>query len=423
MLAALVQCGGASGDLAGRAPAPPSAAPKPASAEAGAPDLPTPEAASAFVADVERHLRALWVARDRANWINENFITEDTDALAAEGEEETAGYLRQVIEQSKAFAPIASRLPPEVARKLYLLSIAQTIPAPGDPSERTELAALETWMTSTYGKGQYCPPAGSPLAPLAKGGACLNLQRLSRVLATSRDDRELTEAWQGWHSIARPMRAKYARYVELGNEGAKEIGVPDVGALWRSAYDMTPRELEADVERLWSDVRPLYDELHCYVRRRLAERYGKEKVPEGRPIPAELLGNMWAQEWNNVFDLVVPYPREAAPSVTRVLQTQRWDALKMVHEGERFFTGLGFEPLPATFWQRSLFTRPRDREVVCHASAWDVGWNGDLRVKMCIEPTEEDFVTIHHELGHDFYFQKYFQLPILFQQGANDGFH
>jgi peptidyl-dipeptidase A len=377
----------------------------------------------AFVAEVEQRLRTLWEARDRASWINENFVTEDTDALAAQGEEETAAYLRQVIEQSKAFAPIAATLPPDVARKLHLLSVAQTIPAPGDPSKRSELAGLETWMTSAYAKGKYCPPVGSPLARLAKGDPCLNLQQLSHVLATSRDPRELLEVWRGWHAIARPMRAKYSRYVDLANQGAREIGFGDVGALWRSGYDMPPEDLQADVERLWADVKPLYDELHCFVRARLAQKYGTQVVPDAGLIPADLLGNMWAQEWNNIFDLVVPYPHEAPPDVTHALETQHWDALKMVRQGEQFFTGLGFEPLPPTFWQRSLFTRPRDRDVVCHASAWDVSWSGDLRIKMCIEPTEEDFVTIHHELGHDFYFQRYFELPILFEQGANDGFH
>ena len=425
-LLGLAGCGGGDTEAAHAnvAPASPLRSDRKADAgDTGSRTAPTAESASAFVDDVERHLRTLWVARDRANWINENFVTDDTDSLAAQGEEDTAAYLRQVIAQSKVFAPIVSALPPQVARKLYLLSIAQTIPAPSEPSEGSELAALETWMTSAYAKGKYCPPAGSSLLQYAKGEPCLNLQQLSRVLATSRESTELAQAWRGWHSVAKPMRAKYSRYVELANKGAREIGFADVGALWRSGYDMSPEALEADVERLWAQVKPLYDELHCYVRAKLRDRYGAEKVPEGAAIPGELLGNMWAQEWNNIFDVVVPYPREAPPDVTRALQAQHWDAVKMIRQGEKFFTGLGFQPLPDTFWQRSLFTRPRDRDVVCHASAWDVSWNGDLRIKMCAEPTEEDFVTIHHELGHDFYFQRYESLPILFEQGANDGFH
>jgi peptidyl-dipeptidase A len=350
------------------------------------------------------------------------------------------------IKRARRFDAIRAQLPPDVARKLYLLSVAQTIPAPSDPHDRQELAEIETWMTSTYGKGLYCPPPGSPLlkyikaeppvaarpasptrppAALAapKAPACLRLDDLSTVLRRSRDIAELDEAWRGWHAIAAPMKDRFTRYVELANRGAREIGFDDVGALWRAGYDMRPADFEHDVERLWSEVAPLYDDLHCYVRARLQQRYGKARVPDHGPIPADLLGNMWAQEWGNVFDLVVPYPNEPSADVTHELEAKHWDAQKMVRQGEHFFTSLGFDPLPPTFWSRSLFVRPRDREVVCHASAWDVTWSGDLRVKMCIEPTEEDFVTIHHELGHDFYFQRYFRLPMLFQQGANDGFH
>jgi peptidyl-dipeptidase A len=391
---------------------------------------PTPAEARSFLDDVEDHLRKLWVARDRAGWVNENFITDDTEALAAAGEEATAAYVGEAITRSKRFDPIRAQLPPEVARKLYLLSLAQTIPTPADPGERSELAAIETSMTGAYGKGQYCPAPGSPLFALAaekakakKGPPCLHLDDLSRVLAKSRNFAELVDAWRGWHAPAAPLKDRFARYVTLANEGAKAIGFADVGALWRAGYDMPPADFEADVERLWSDVKPLYDQLHCYVRARLQAKYGKDKVPDRAPIPAALLGNMWAQEWNNIGDLVTPYPSEPSLDVGKALESQRWDAVKMVKQGEHFFTGLGFDPLPATFWERSLFTRPRDREVVCHASAWDVTWSGDLRVKVCLDPTEEDFVTIHHELGHDFYFQSYEKLPLLFEAGANDGFH
>jgi len=385
--------------------------------------------ARAFVAEVEENLRRLWVARDKALWVNETFITDDTEDLAAAGEEATAAYIGAAIVRSRSFEAIRADLPPDVARKLYLLSIAQTVPAPSDAARRTELAGIEASMTSAYGKGQYCPPDGSALRHYLhaekgkRAEPCLHLGELSAVLAKSRRLDELIEAWRGWHAIAAPLKTRYARYVELANEGARDIGFADVGALWRSGYDMSPAELAADLERLWSEVKPLYDELHCYVRAKLQAKYGKGAVPDHAPIPSELLGNMWAQEWNNVYDLVVPYPAEPSLDVGKKLASGSWDARKMVRQGERFFTALGFDPLPDTFWERSLFTRPRDREVVCHASAWDVAWSGDLRIKMCIEPTEEDLVTIHHELGHDFYFQRYDKLPILFQRGANDGFH
>jgi peptidyl-dipeptidase A len=429
LLAALA-CGGPSTALV--APRPPTPLPPgpAASASATSPARgPTVDEARAFVAEVEENLRRLWVARDKALWVNETFITDDTEDLAAAGEEATAAYIGAAIVRSRRFEAIRADLPPDVARKLYLLSIAQTVPAPSDAARRTELAGIEASMTSAYGKGQYCPPDGSALRHYLhaekgkRAEPCLHLGELSAVLAKSRRLDELIEAWRGWHAIAAPLKTRYARYVELANEGARDIGFADVGALWRSGYDMSPAELAADLERLWSEVKPLYDELHCYVRAKLQAKYGKGAVPDHAPIPSELLGNMWAQEWNNVYDLVVPYPAEPSLDVGKKLASGSWDARKMVRQGERFFTALGFDPLPDTFWERSLFTRPRDREVVCHASAWDVAWSGDLRIKMCIEPTEEDLVTIHHELGHDFYFQRYDKLPILFQRGANDGFH
>ena len=299
---------------------------------------PTPDEARAFVEDVEDNLRKLWVMRDRANWVNENFITDDTEALSAAGEEATAAYVGDAIERSKRFDSIRAQLAPDVARKLYLLSLAQTIPAPADPRERSELAGIEAWMTGSYGKGQYCPAPGSVLfkyaaaaqAKTKSAAPCLHLEDLSRVLAKSRDFAELVEAWRGWHAIAAPMKEKYARYVELANKGAREIGFADVGALWRAGYDMPPADFEADIERLWSDVKPLYDELHCYVRARLQAKYGKDKVPDHAPIPAQLLGNMWAQEWNNLYDLGRPLPGRAG---ARRGQGPRGEALGRGEDG------------------------------------------------------------------------------------------
>jgi peptidyl-dipeptidase A len=407
-----------------RCPEPPSAVPAPLQAEA-----PTPEDVKRFIAEVDKELRRLWIARDRAAWVNQNFITDDTQALVTAGEEATAAYVAEAIQRARRFDGVEG-IDPVTARQLMLLKLAQLVPAPSNPDERRELAEAQAKLIAMYGKGEYCPPAGSPLAKAAARGAkvygekkCLKLDDLSRVLKKSRNHGELLEAWKGWHSIAPPMKDTYARYVELGNKGAKEIGFEDMGALWRSGYDMPPQEFEADIERLWQDVKPLYDDLHCYTRKKLRAKYGKERVPERGPIPAHLLGNMWAQQWDGIYDIVEPYPGQGSLDVDRKLVAKKYDAKKMVELGEKFFTSLGLDPLPKSFWERSLFTRPKDREVVCHASAWDVSWNDDLRIKMCIEPTEEDLVTIHHELGHNYYFHYYYKLPILFQQGANDGFH
>jgi peptidyl-dipeptidase A len=407
----------------------PSGAPAPSSAPASA------EEAKKFIEQVDKDLRRLWVARDRAGWVNQNFITDDTEALAASGEEATAAYVTDAIQKARRFDGV--KMDPQIARQFLLLKLAQTVPAPSNAEERRELAELQSAMTAIYGKGEYCPPANSPLAKAKKpdpkaqesagAKACattpLKLDDLSRILKKSRNYDELLEAWKGWHAIAPVMKDKYSRYAELGNKGAKEIGFTDMGALWRSGYDMKPDEFEADIERLWQEVKPLYDDLHCYARKKLRAKYGKEKVPEGKPIPAHLMGNMWAQQWDAIYEIVEPYPGQGSLDVDKRLKEKNYDSQKMVKLGEAFFTSLGLDPLPKSFWERSLFTRPKDREVVCHASAWDVSWNDDLRIKMCIEPTEDDLITIHHELGHDYYFHYYYKLPILFQAGANDGFH
>jgi len=430
-------CGGAEPTPAAPCPK----CPEPGGAGAGrvvtTPPVPaaaTPEEAKKFVAEVDRDLRRLWVARDRAGWVNQNFITDDTEALSAAGEEATAAYVTEAIQRARRFDGVKG-IEPDVARQLLLLKLAQVVPAPSNADERRELAELQSAMTAIYGKGQYCPPAGSPLAvkadgpkgdgPKVEGGApkCLKLDDLSRVLKKSRKYDELLEAWKGWHAIAPVMKDKYARYAELGNKGAKEIGFGDMGALWRSGYDMTPEEFEADIERLWQDVKPLYDDLHCYARKKLRAKYGKDKIPEKAPIPAHVLGNMWAQQWDAIYDVVEPFPGQGSLDVDKKLKDKKYGPEKMVRLGESFFTSLGLDPLPKSFWERSLFLRPKDREVVCHASAWDVSWNDDLRIKMCIEPTEDDLITIHHELGHDYYFHYYYKLPVLFQAGANDGFH
>ena len=398
----------------------------------------TPEEAKKFIEQVDKDLRRLWIARDRAGWVNQTFITDDTESLAASGEEATAGYVTEAIQKARRFDGVKG-IDPVVARQLLLLKLAQVVPAPSNPEERRELAEIQSRMTSMYGKGEYCPPKGSALgkglkeiAAGAKADASasktcwttpLKLDDLSRILKKSRNADELQEAWIGWHSISPPMKQSFARYAELGNKGAKEIGFDDLGALWRSGYDMSAKDFEADIERLWQDVKPLYDDLHCYTRKRLRTKYGKDKVPEKAPIPAQLLGNMWAQQFDGVYDLLEPYPGQGSLDVDKKLVQKKYDPKKMVKLGESFFTSLGLDPLPASFWERSQLTRPKDREVVCHASAWDVSWNNDLRIKMCIEPTEDDLITIHHELGHDYYFHQYFKLPILFQQGANDGFH
>jgi peptidyl-dipeptidase A len=374
---------------------------------------PTADQARDFVAAAETQLLTAWIRAERAAWVQATFITEDTGLMAAEAGREASELNVRLAKEAARFASLD--LDPDTARKIALLKLALTLPAPADPGESAELARLAASMKGTYGSGRYCGED--------KKGECRDLGTLSDTLDASRDPAALLEAWKGLRTISPPMRAEFERYVELGNKAARELDFADFGALWRSKYDMDPDDFAVELDRLWDQVAPMYEAIHCHVRARLAEKYGPDVVdPEGL-IPAHLLGNMWAQSWGNVYDLVAP--QDVAPSydLTELLAAKEVDEKEMVRYGERFFTSLGFADLPDTFWTRSQFTKPRDRDVVCHASAWDVDWEADLRIKMCIKINGEDFNTIHHELGHNFYQRAYNQLSPLYRDSANGGFH
>jgi len=275
------------------------------------------------------------------------------------------------------------------------------------------MTQISTSMDGDYGRGKYC----------RKPDECLDITAIERIMASSRDPKELADLWAGWHKVGAPMRERYSRFVDLSNQGAREIGFEDTGAMWRSGYDMSPEAFSAEVERLWQQVRPLYLSLHTFVRAKLSQHYGATVVPPDGPIPADLLGNPWAQQWQNVYPLMGLPENGQSYDVTSLLQAKKVDPRGMVKYGEGFFTSMGFAPLPQTFWDRSLFIKPADRDVVCHASAWDIDGKDDLRIKTCLQVRGVDFVTVHHELGHNFYQRAYKNQPYLFQSGANDGFH
>ena len=375
------------------------------------PAAPTVADAQEFMNKAEAQLADLSVKVQRSSWVQENFITDDTQAMAADAIDQVTAVTTQLVEQAKRFEGL--KLPPDLARKFILLKLSLTAPAPKDAALRREMTEIGVSLDADYGKGKYC----------RKNGDCLDITAIEKLMSTNRNPEELKEVWTGWHAIAPPMRQRYSRFVDLSNQGAREIGFKDTGALWRANYDMTPEEFSADLERLWNQVKPLYLSLHTYVRWKLAEKYGPNVVPPDGPIPAHLLGNPWAQEWGNIYDLLGVQEDKGGVNVTELLLKRNLDPKGMVKYGEGFFISLGFAPLPPTFWERSLFTKPADRDVVCHASAWDIDNLDDLRVKMCIQVRGTDFVTIHHELGHNFYQRAYKDQPFLFKNGANDGFH
>ncbi len=371
---------------------------------------PTLAEARAFIERAQAKLLDLAVQGARADWVKSTFITDDTEILAAKADEQAIAATMQLAKESTRFNGV--KMPDSLARQFKLLRLSLTLAAPSNPKESQELTEIASQMEGMYGKGKYCP------AP----DKCLDLDDLSRILRTSTNPKDLLDAWRGWHTISPPIRPLFQKYIELGNKGARELGFADMGAMWRSKYDMPPDAFTAEVDRLWEQVRPLYLSLHAYVRAKLREKYG-DVVPASGPIPAHLLGNMWAQEWENIYPLVAPKDADPGYDLTAILQSKKTQPLDMVRYGERFFTSLGFAPLPKTFWERSLFVKPRDRDVVCHASAWDVDQVDDLRIKLCIEINAENFSTIHHELGHNFYQRAYNRQPFLFRDGANDGFH
>ena len=371
------------------------------------------ESADEFVTRVNGELTARAQEAQAAGFTLDVFITPDTQLLNARANDRYLAYLSKAVTEAKRYD--TQKLSPATARALMKLRLNVAAPAPDDARKRARLTQLEAQLEAKYGEGKYCPTGPA---------SCKNLDQLSEILARSRNYEELTEAWKGWHGVGAGMREDYTQFVALANEGARELGFKDLGVMWRAGYDMSPEEFDTESERLWQQVKPLYDGLHCYARARLARRYGEGKVPPGKPIPAQLLGNMWAQQWNKIYpDILKPYPRASIETADTLLAAHKWDAGRMAHSAESFYTSLGFPQLPRSFWERSMLTRPRDREVVCHASAWDLATTGDVRIKACLKPTEQDLFTIYHELGHVYYFLSYANQPFLFRDGANDGFH
>jgi peptidyl-dipeptidase A len=431
LIALAAACGGKKDAQVKDAAAPATEAQAPASEQA--------EAAAAFVAKVEATYRDAFEEASRVQWVNATYINEDTDWLVARN---TANLTKmQVAFANEASAFTSPDIAPDVRRKLDFIKLGITLPAPTRDGAAQDLANLQTKLGTAYSTGAINIEGGAfkpadvaaaltpirksddPAAKIDLSGKAVRQNETEQLMRRLRNPAHLAEVWTKWHDNAAVMADDYARLVEISNEGARELGYPDVGALWRSGYDMTPEEFEAEIDRLWGQVKPLYDQLHCYVRAELNEQYGDAVAPLDKPIRADLLGNMWAQEWGSIGDFVSVGDTARSIDIDALLVKNGYDATRMVKTGENFFSSLGFAPLPETFWERSQITQPKDRDVVCHASAWNIDSKDDIRIKMCTTVTAEDFVTVHHELGHNYYQRAYKARSPLFQNGANDGFH
>lgn len=374
---------------------------------------PTAADAKQFIAGAEARLDAMIVELNPISWAYQTNITPETEAASAAADERFTQLQVVLASEATGYLGLALELDYDTRRKLNLLRSSIVIPAPMDPDKNAEQAEIGTKLNSMYATGKYCP----------QDGQCQDLQQLNDIMNQSRDAAALLEAWEGWRLVSPAMKPLYRRQTELANEAAADLGFANLGEMWRSLYDMEADEFPAELDRLWAQVEPLYKALHCHVRARLGETYGTDLVAADEPIPAHLLGNMWAQEWANIYDLVAPEGNVSNVDLTRLLAAAEYDYMDMVKTGENFFSSLGFDPLPDTFYQRSLFLQPEDREVLCHASAWDLDNQDDIRIKMCIKVNAEDFRTIHHELGHNYYQRAYKNQSNLYQNSANDGFH
>ncbi len=369
----------------------------------------TTKDAKQFVADAEESLAGDYEITAKAFWVQANFITDDTNALAAKAGEESTKKSVQLAIAAQKFDDL--KLDFDTRRKLDALKQGLVLPAPSDDAKTAELSKITAKLDATYAKG------------CTESGECFILGELNDTLANSDDESALLEAWVNWRKVSPQMRTSYQRMVEIANEGSKELGYADTGALWRSKYDMPADEFAADMDRVWGQVKPLYDSLQCHVRAKLNQKYGDDVVSLSEPIPAHLLGNMWAQSWENIYADVAPKTDTPAIDLTERLKAKQYSEIEMVRTAENFFKSLGFESLPDSFWKKSLFTKPKDRDVQCHASAWDLSTT-DYRIKMCIKKTGEDFSVIHHELGHNFYQRAYnLKQDFLYRNSANDGFH
>ena len=366
-----------------------------------------------FLANVESENKKDGPVIYSASWISSNFITYDSQKIIADyGTKSTLKSLERSREAASFDGLDTSK---ENQRMLNILKSSFVMPPPLDEELASELSEITTSLEAMYGSGEYC----------FDDEECYDLEAFESIIDNSRDPNELLRAWEGWHEIGKPMKPMYMRMVDIGNQGSVDLGYEGLSDLWFSKYDMPAEDFLDDTDRVWSEVKPLYDALHCHVRAKLNEHYGDEVISKTGPLPVHMLGNMWGQSWSNIYDLVYEEkPDSKYIDVTKIINEKSLSEIEMVEYAEDFFISMGFKPLPKTFWERSLFVKPRDRSVVCHASAWNLDpANNDLRIKMCIEKNEEDFITIHHELGHIFYYQAYNHIPTVFQAGANDGFH
>lgn len=363
--------------------------------------------AKRFLAQTETRLASLDADQARAGWVAAHFPNDDSAALAAH-----AGALRLAAASEAALAARrfnGLNLSNTDARKLRLLQRTLALP---DPQARADYVAARAALAGAYGKAGYCPAAGRP---------CPAPGEPETVLATSRDPAKLQAAWTGWHAQASAYKERYAGFVQLSNRGARAMGYADTGELWRAGHDMPPGEFTFEMERLWLQVRPLYEALHEYARYKLRVAYGPDVVPLTGPVPAHLFGDMWGRTWDNIYPLLAPAQGAAGADLARMLEKNGTTPARMDAYAEDFYTSLGLPKLPAAFQECAPPATPRGRDAIHHATAWPAGAD-DACIGMPASAAAGDFAARYRALGHAYYLLAWQDQPVLFRHGAGDGF-
>ncbi|XP_072105103.1 angiotensin-converting enzyme isoform X2 [Mobula birostris] len=366
--------------------------------------------ANAFIDEYNTEAEKVWYESSEASWTYNTNITEHNNKIMLEKSLILSNHTRKYGEKARQFdyTDFQNEETKRILKKMSDIKEA-ALPEAEVKEYKNVLSDLET----AYSVAKVC----------RKNGTCYPLEPdLTDIMANSDDYNELLFAWKGWRDASgKKMRDNFKRYVKLSNKAATLNGYADTGEQWRSVYES--KNFEQDLEKIYKELQPLYQNLHAYVRRALYKKYGDKYINLKGPIPAHLLGNMWAQSWSNIYKLLTPYPSASHVDATPAMIEKKWTPLKMFEESDNFFRSLGLKPMPNEFWNKSMIEKPKDREVVCHASAWDFYNRKDFRIKQCTVVNMNDLVTVHHEMGHVQYFIQYKDQHILFRDGANPGFH
>lgn len=244
---------------------------------------------------------------------------------------------------------------------------------------------------------------------------------LPRIMELSRNEAELRYIWSEWHDrVGPPNRNNFMRYIDLANQAAIAHGYRDAGDQMRAFYEDS--DMYFTVQDLWTQIQPLYRQLFTFVRKGLVRQYGERVVRRNGPIPAHLLGNMWPQNWKNIFDIVKQRHTETL-DVTGEMIKQGYTPMRIFQKAEEFFTSLGMPPMPAEFWRNSILQQTNGSTGKCTASAWDFCNNFDFRVKQCTDISVEDFIGSHQEMAHIQYYMHYSGQPFIYRDGPNPAFH